>query len=275
LLPGDSATSVLSSVVRSLRFDDDQVVHVDIRCTDRDVDDEFDEVIADLLEQVTAADRPGAAALAALERWRRLFRTRLVRGLGGRARIGLFAELTVLQALLTADPHLAVEVWTGPLGSPHDFETPGRCLEVKAAGEDAGPVVINGIDQLDTHNGRALDLLLLTVVPDPQGTTLTSLIDTVRGAVMDPETLDERLRRLGWHRDLQAEDVEGFVVGGLLRVPITETTPRLVSGALIAGRLPNGVDGVSYRIERDVLVSHSASGSLSEIATAAVTEHTS
>ncbi|MGH4000937.1 MAG: PD-(D/E)XK motif protein, partial [Pseudonocardiaceae bacterium] len=161
-LAPDRRPSVLSCSVRILTFDSEMMTYVDIWCTEPDLHAEFDDVIDDLLDAVDGAAAPGATALAGLSRWRRLFRTRLARGLSAAARIGLFAELTVLRSLLDADPSLPVEVWTGPLGQPHDLEAPTRCLEIKATGTRHEPITINGIEQLDTHDGRPLDLLVLT-----------------------------------------------------------------------------------------------------------------
>jgi hypothetical protein len=270
ILAPDRRPSVLSSSVRALTFDREMTTYVDIWCNEPDLHAEFDDVIDDLLDAVDGAAAPGATALAGLSRWRRLFRTRLMRGLSAEARIGLFAELTVLRALFDSEPSLPVEVWTGPLGQPHDFETPIRCLEIKATGPHHEPIAINGIEQLDTHDGRPLELLILTVLPDPEGTTLTELIDIVRLATGGAGGFGQRLQRLGWQPDPLTIDTDAFVVGEMLRVPITDSTPRLVPASLAAGALPDGVSDLSYRLDRDALTAHAAQGTLAEIAAEAV-----
>ena len=270
ILAPDRRPSVLSCSVRTLTFDSETMTYVDIWCNELDLHAEFDDVIDDLLDAIDGAAAPGATALAGLARWRRLFRTRLVRGLSTAARIGLFAELTVLRSLVDAEPCLPVEVWTGPLGYPHDLEAPTRCLEIKAIGTRREPVTINGIEQLDTHDGRPLDLLLLTVLSDPEGTTLTELIDTVRSVIRNVAGFGQRLHHLGWQPDPRMSDTDAFVVGEVLRVPITDSTPRLVPAALAAGALPDGVSDLSYRLDRETLTAHAAPGALAEIAAEAV-----
>lgn len=265
-LAPDRRPSVLSSVIRNLTFDAETMTYVDISCNEPDLHAEFDDVIDDLLDGIENAAAPGATALAGLSRWRRLFRTRLVRGLSATGRAGLFAELTVLRALIDTEPSLPVDVWTGPLGHPHDFEAPARCLEVKATGPRREPVTINGIDQLDTHAGRPLDLLVLTLLPDPEGTTLTELIDVVRSATGNAAGFVQRLRHMGWQLDPQASDTDAFVVGEVLRIPITDCTPRLVPASLAAGALSDGVSDLSYRLDRDALTAHATPGTLAEIA---------
>jgi len=269
-LSPDCRPSVLSSTVRPLRFDGVTTSYVDIGCTEPDLHAEFDDVIDDLLDCVDGAAMPGAAALSGLSRWRRLFRTRLVRGLSAQARLGLFAELTVLRAPLEVDPSLPVEVWTGPLGQPHDIEAPTRCLEIKATGAHRDPVTINGIEQLDTHDGRLLELLVLTVLPDPEGTTLTEQVDIVQTVTGNAAGFGQRLRNLGWQPDPRASDTDAFVIGEVLRVPVTASTPRLVPATLAAGALPNGVSDVSYRVDRRALTAHAATGTIADIAADAV-----
>src|SRR6266568_9201907 len=92
----DNRPSVLAVTVRKLVFGSDDGTYVDLTCAEADLHAEFDEVVADVLQSVKGAERPGITALQSIGRWRRLFRARLIRGLGIQAKIGLFAELTVL-----------------------------------------------------------------------------------------------------------------------------------------------------------------------------------
>lgn len=265
VLTTDPRPSVLTSVVRPLAFDGSTVVHVDICCTDPDLDPEFDDVVSDLLDSVDGSPAPGASALAGLARWRRLFLSRLERGLGAAARLGLFAELSVLRTLLYLSTPPAIDVWTGPLGRPHDFEAPSGCLEVKATGPDTDTIRINGIHQLDTHDDRSLELVLVTVVPDLDGTTLADLVDTVTTLLDDPADLVRRLTRLGWSaRD--RKDHEPLVVTDVARIPVDAGTPRLVPASLMSGGLPGGIDTLNYDVRLDGLLQRRIPGGLTEAA---------
>lgn len=266
----DQWPSVLSCEVRDLRFDGTVSTFVDVRCDDSDLNAEFDDVVEDLIEAAENSAHPGSAVLSGLARWRRLFRAAFVRGLSPQARLGLFGELTLLSELIKAEPGLPVDVWTGPFAGVHDFEAPNRCLEVKAVGIDRVPVRINGIEQLDTHDDKRLELLLLTVVPDPSGITLSDLVERVRTKVVDTAEFDRRLRRVGWHPVLTGTDQDSFVVAETFRIPVTDEVPRLVPAGLVGGRLPDDLSDVSYRIRFDALSDHAAAGSLEEVARAAV-----
>lgn len=261
----DTRPSVLTSVVRPLAFGGPAVVHLDICCTDADLDHEFDDVVADLLDGVEGSATPGAAAMAGLARWRRLFRNRLERGLTAAARLGLFAELSVLRQLLVVAPTLPLTVWTGPLGQPHDFEASRGCLEVKAVGPDTDLIHINGIDQLDDHDGRPLELVVVTVVPDPDGATLSDLIDAVRQLVGDQATLDARLTRLGWSAQARP-DTEPLSIADVTRIPVDPDTPRLVPESLISGHLPSGVENLTYDVRLDDLLPSRVRGGLIDVA---------
>jgi hypothetical protein len=266
-LSGDGRPSALAVAVRTLTVGDGPCRYVDVRCADGDLHPEFDEVVADVLEGIQSSDPPGAAALRVIERWRRLFRARPVRGLSGHAVRGLFGEMVLLRSLLEHHPGLPLSVWAGPLGFPHDFEAPNRCVEVKVRGEDGDFVVVHGLEQLDRHDGRPLDLAVLTVVEDrTDGTTLGEVVAQVRSMVDDTAGLDRLLGRAGWTPDAARVSAEPLAVSSLLRVSVTETTPRLVPASLVGGVLPSGISHLTYRLDYGELSSYGHTAGLDELA---------
>lgn len=270
MVTADSRPSILGQSVRKLIFGRKEAVYVDLSCADMDLYPEFDEVVTDVLDAIQGSDRPGEVALRTVARWRRLFRSRLVRGLSAEGKVGLFAELTVLSALLDADPGFKVDSWRGPLREPHDFEAPSRCIEVKAIGSESAGVVIHGLDQLDLHDGRPLDLALVTVIPDPDGTTIWDLIQHVQARVSSVADFRGRLKAAGWAFDPTQPDTDRFSIAEVLRVSVSGTTPRLVSSSLVTGRLSAGLHDLSYRVELTALLPLVEGASLSELAVEAV-----
>ncbi|GIF96588.1 PD-(D/E)XK motif protein [Catellatospora citrea] len=269
-VPVDPKPATLALGVRKIQFGGRVVAYVDVSCTDTDLFAEFDEVVEDVLEAVAGSPQPAAAAVAAVGRWRRLLRSRLMRGLSRQAKIGLFAELTVLSALVAADPAFPVQSWRGPLGEPHDFEASRHCLEVKGLGADADGVVIHGLDQLDAHDGRGLDLVLMRVVDDPDGRSVGDLVEHLRAAVGSRADLRLRLGAAGWQEQPDRPDPDSFSVGEVLRIRVGSETPRLVPSSLTAGALPQGVAGLSYRLDLAELLALVDGASLAEIAKEAV-----
>ncbi|MBM0255491.1 PD-(D/E)XK motif protein [Micromonospora sp. 4G55] len=269
---GDEAVSVdfkpavLGMAVRKLGFGGPAVAYVDVACAESDLFPEFDEVVTDVLEAVSGAQRPASAAIGAVTRWRRLFRSRLLRGLSRQAKLGLFAELTVLSSLVEADPGFPLEAWRGPLNEPHDFEATARCLEVKGLSAASDAIVVHGLEQLNTHDERPLDLVLLRVVEDPDGRSVGDLVDELRDAVASRAALRTRLSAAGWSKQPDRPDLDTFAIEEVLRLVVGVGTPRLVPSSLGAGALPHGVGDLSYQVDLAALLPLTAGASLAEIA---------
>jgi hypothetical protein len=269
-LTADSRPSSLSVAIHALSFDNRMARYVDIQCSEPELNAEFDDVIEDVLEDLSRTDRPGAATLTAIGRWRRLFRPQLSQGLGRQAARGLFAELTILRSILEVTPSTPVDIWTGPLRRPHDFEAPRRCLEVKAVGEDSDFVTIHGIDQLDTHDDRDLDLIVLTIVNDPDGMTLTELVEETRQLAQPSATFSNLLTRSGWSQTGTQQDREPLRVQQVVRMEVGATTPKLVPASLLLGELPPDLSDVTYRLSCEAIREHGVVTTLGQIACEAV-----
>ncbi|NUW43288.1 PD-(D/E)XK motif protein [Nonomuraea rhodomycinica] len=266
----DPRPAVLGTVVRKLGFGGAAIAYVDVSCAESDLFPEFDEVVTDVLEAVADARRPAAAAVAAIARWRRLFRSSLLRGLSRQAKLGLFAELAVLSALVEADPGFPVDAWRGPLNEPHDFEAAVRCLEVKGVSTSGDSITVHGLDQLDTHSGRPLDLVLLRVAEDPDGRTVSDLVEQLRGAVASRVGLRTRLSAAGWSDRPDLPELDTFAIEEVFRIAVGPDTPRLVPSSLVTGSLPDGVADIRYQIDLTALLPFSVGASLAEIAEEAV-----
>ncbi len=266
----DPKPAVLGMVVRKLVFGDAGGVYVDVSCSDPELYPEFDEVVTDVLDEVVGSEHPASVAVRAVGRWRKLFAARLVRGMSKPAKLGLFAELSLLSHLLDAHPSFPLADWRGPLREPHDFEAPMRCIEVKALGVTADSVVVHGLDQLDTHDGRPLDLVLVRVVDDPGGLTIGDLVADVRDSTAPATLLRSRLAAAGWSSEPERPDLDAFAVQEVLRVTVGATVPRLVRTSLTSPGLPAGLHDLSYHVDVDALLPMASSASLADIAEEAV-----
>ena len=75
-------------------------------------------------------------------RWHNLLRGGRGDGLTEEEQKGLIGEMAVLEWLSSViGPRAAITAWTGPMGSPKDFELHGHCIEVKARRTAAQPYV--------------------------------------------------------------------------------------------------------------------------------------
>nr|WP_260408200.1 PD-(D/E)XK motif protein [Planomonospora venezuelensis] len=266
----DPRPAVLGMAIRKLHFGGPAATYVDVSCAESDLFPEFDEVMIDVLEAVSGSQRPASAAIGAVTRWRRLFRSSLLRGLSRQAKLGLFAEITVLLSLVEANPTFPVDSWRGPLNEPHDFEAATRCIEVKGLSAISDSIIVHGLEQLNTHDGRPLDLILLNVVEDPDGRTVNDLVDRLRGRVASRADLRARLSAAGWSDQPDRPDPDTFTIGEVRRLVVDFDTPRLVPSSLVAGSLSNGIGNLSYKVDLAALLPFSTGASLDEIAEEAV-----
>ncbi|PJJ72951.1 putative PD-(D/E)XK family protein DUF4420 [Diaminobutyricimonas aerilata] len=227
--------------------------NLDLSCPDGTLRREFDEVIGDVLESVRDAADVQAAALTCIERWRRLFRTSRFGALSPEARLGLYAELSVLLAGVRSATGMPVSAWRGPLRERHDFEVAGMCLEVKGVGANASAVTIHGLDQLESHDGRELELLLISVTDEPAGQSIDELIAEIRIATVEQAQFEALLALTGWTENLHADR---YAIEGVRAIPMSDAVPSLSTSRLAGGIVPEGVDRVRYDLALNVLMPH-------------------
>ncbi|CQD04660.1 hypothetical protein BN1232_00735 [Mycobacterium lentiflavum] len=258
--------ATLIASVRTLTFrNTTAATYLDISCSEKDLFPEFDDVIADILRCIASSEMPASDASAALARLRRLFRSRLSRGLGHEAKLGLFAELSVLHALLSSGC-ISVENWRGPLREPHDFECPSRCVEVKALSEQGDGFIVHGWEQLDTHDDRPLVLALVIVVPDPDGLTVGELVSEVGKVTDSASVLNSRLIAAGWDVNGSDDDSDRFSLGPTFVVPVSESVPRLIPAMLLDAAAPEGLSDLRYRVSLDSVIPFTVASSLQALA---------
>jgi Putative PD-(D/E)XK family member, (DUF4420) len=248
---------VLSVQVRTLLFAGVGHLYLDVCCTDPELDSQFHEVAADVLATVDRGADPVADALTVIERWRRLLRASALATLRENERLGLFAELSVLEALCRDDEAVAAAHWVGPLRGAHDFELEATCVEVKAVGRESSTVTVHGFEQLDTHDGRPLYLLIATVLDDPDGLSIPELVVRLRHLLADDPDFDRRLASA--RVDLTDPVLNGssYSVTSLSIVAVDASTPRIVASSFVAGCVPEGLDLVRYQVDAAVLFAQS------------------
>lgn len=147
--------------------------------------------------------------LDALEDWRSIL-TYGERGRLSRAQVrGLVAELWFgfLSPTLQLSMRERLLAWTGPLGSPQDFNLPtGSCYEVKAIHPDSQTIQISSAFQLDPQ-GRDLKLVTIILVDsasndDPAVTTLPSVCSHIKECLGSDRALltqfDAKLDAVGY-----------------------------------------------------------------------------
>lgn len=193
---------------------------------------------------------PVAALSQTLEQWREILavRSRLSR----EAEVGLFGELTVLEALVDGDGAGAASAWRGWLHEEHDFGFPSVDLEVKTTTSEQRVHTIHGLGQLTPTLGR--DLLLLSVQVTSGGAagrTLAELVDAIRRAV--GTAIDSALTRAGWDKETADLYRERWVVRTRAAVFAIDDAFPALTRARIDGIHQSFValDRVDYRLRLD------------------------
>ncbi len=195
----DRGGTALAVRERPLENGDTYERYADLGCLRRDLDEVFTGLVSDVLAAVEIApERPLKAFYTVLNRWRDLFR-HAPAPLGVGQLAGLFGELIVLNELL-AEQSTAVDFWTGPSGSRHDFAVGSHSIEVKTSTADRNRTVrIHGINQLQPPAHGSLDLVWIRLERVPErGMTLAELVGKTRQASDDDTGLLFKLAEAGY-----------------------------------------------------------------------------
>jgi len=126
--------------------------YLDLTCHEATGYQAFDLIGGELAERLAADEETAPETVTrVLAKWRRFWGQSPKQLLSREKQIGLFAEVWFLAYWLI--PRFGVDEavvrWRGPFGSRHDFEWPGRSVEIKATTSTRGRIHrINGLDQL-------------------------------------------------------------------------------------------------------------------------------
>lgn len=217
---------------------------------------DFHDLLNAVADRVVAHERtPDQAFNETVRAWSALLER--PRTLDIRKRIGLMGELAVLNSL--ADEHgweTAVEAWTGPLATEHDFGLLDHDIEVKTTSSVRRHHTVHGLGQLAPVDGRPLWLVSFQLTRGgAHGRTLTQCIAAVRNRVAQAAPavvahFDSRLAVRGWCSDTP-DDERWTIRPTPLVLPVDDRLPRLTPALFDA--LPQDarecIDDVTYRID--------------------------
>ena len=179
--------------------------YLDLACTEPSLSSAFSALTDDVVRRVEEHhDSAAYAVQETLAEWRALLQP--ASSLSEEKARGLFGEMWVLGLLAARSPYYALDVWTGPLGEPHDFTSPSGDIEVKTSKLEGLDVVVSDLHQLDPLEGRDLVLVRVSVVTDPDGVGLREQADSLCSMGLVREELAQKLARQGFHLDGKSPD---------------------------------------------------------------------
>lgn len=192
--------------------------------------------------------------LARAWRWHRLLKTGSDDRLGMEEQKGLIGELGILERHLIPllDASEAVQCWSGPLGSPKDFEIGDVCIEAKTRRAVAKPeVIIASEHQLDSSGVNALFLYVTEVAQAPSDEedafTVTMMAKRIHDSVADVDIaavgfLEDRLNAAGFDWDDDYSDCR-WIMGQYSMYDVRDDFPRITSS-----NVPSGISKLRYTI---------------------------
>ena len=228
-----------------------------IRLKDNEQRDIFYRLCVDIIAATRSAQSEEEAVeqfLARTWRWHRLLRGGRDERLSDEEQKGLIGELKLMQQHLfpMAGVETSIRSWTGPLGSPKDFEVGRVCIENKARRGASTPFVsISSEHQLDTTGIDALFLVVSEVTgassDDLNGLTISDAARSVLSDLQEQdasviELFEQRLLATGFEWSHDYSDSK-WLVGAEHIYEITENFPRIVPDMY-----PSGVSNVQYAI---------------------------
>lgn len=231
--------------------------YLDLECHDTAGHEAFGLIGGELADGLKSENaKPAILAARVLAKWRRFWGQSPWQMLSREEQLGLFAELWFLSVWLIPRVGISKTLagWRGPLGARHDFEWPGKSVEVKATTSTRGRVHrINGLDQLaPPEEGKLLFFSLHLREEGGASNTLPGLVASCRAQLKaDAEALsgfESALVQVGYspaHEEEYAKLKLRVVDEELFRVE--ENFPRLTLTSFADG-VPHGVERVEYEI---------------------------
>lgn len=220
--------------------------YIDISLLSAVVDEVLNEISGDSPQEIIDTCKK------VIDRWKRILSLESRQKLSLIEQIGLIGELICLKHFLEIDVLPDLSSWTGPDGGVHDFEFAHQSIEVKTTMSPGSKTVnISGLWQLEQINEVPLLLLHLEIRPDPMGTTIGDLYDSIVSiAGNQADKLNLLLLNIGFDPN-KRNDYSNFTFSlvQIAAYEIRDGFPKLTSSTI--GEIdPTGrVSDVTYSID--------------------------
>lgn len=212
----------------------------------------FSVMCFDIAERSRHGDTVEAAALIAIQclrDWAALLKRRGRTGLNRNEIMGLWGELSSIDALLTERPENAYQIvhgWRGPNGDQRDIGFNGNRIEIKTqlSTRSIG-LRITSLDQLD-ERGDHLMIILNRISPSEKGLSLAGLIQAIEQRLvvnrMAQSEFERKIELAEYDPNLEACS-ELFALDERINFLVRTAFPRLTPS-----NVPNGIKSAEYEI---------------------------
>jgi hypothetical protein len=247
-----------------------QGVSIGLMLIDHDLEKSFSVMCCDIAERSKLGETIEAAAAIAVEclrSWADLLKRRGKFGLSRNEVIGLWGELSTVQALLSSNLRNAYQIiqgWRGPNGDQRDIGYNNIRIEVKAQLSTKGvSLKISSLDQLDDR-GNNLRVVLNRISPSENGDSVKNLAEKILSLLST-----NRLAQLEFERKLLLADFdplsercnELFGLDERFVYEVRDDFPRL-----IPSNVHPGIKTANYEVSGEAIGKYQISWSQLEIA---------
>jgi len=224
--------------------------YIRIECLEEGLETPFAPLASQVVSHLCEGATPAKACMDAVIEFRRL-----VSRNGGllpseEEILGLAGELLLISKLVKVSQSLW-QGWNGPLGSARDYSWGSTDIEAKAsrmAGDSK--LTVNGLDQLETEEGRELLIHHSVLTENPTGAIhIPGLVDEIREEISNLEAFDDRLVAAGYlieQKELWLE--HRFTLHGSTIYRVCGEFPRIRKSDFPDGSLPAGISKLRYDI---------------------------
>ena len=220
--------------------------------TDNELINSFSVMCYDIAKRSIRGETAEAAVVIAIEclrDWSSLLKRRSHGGLTRNEVMGLWGELSTLDALLFARPNNASQIiqgWGGPNGEQRDIGFNGNRIEIKTqlSTRSIG-LRISSIEQLDDR-GDQLKIILNRISHSDKGFSLGDLIQIIEQRLVKSRSAQSdfelKIELAGYDPELKACK-ELFALDERHVFAVGDNFPRLTPG-----NVPSGIKSVEYEI---------------------------
>lgn len=248
----DAQSQGVTLSVRPLDQHGVRAAYADLHCRVRHLDLVFERLVEDITRRLATTPSADAVTvcLATLDDWRSLLRS-AGQSLPHDVIVGLVGELEVLGRVAGRTPAKALDAWSGPSGSVHDFVAGITALEVKTTTSiDGKSVAISDIDQMDSGLVESLYLVVVHLRDDPTAPSIAERVDHLLSIGMPHEALMQRLQKVGYVHDMDLRNQDRLEVRSVRVWVVDDAFPGLRRSQLPEDSL-HGVSKIRYDLLLD------------------------
>ena len=144
--------------------------------------------------------------------------------------------------------------WNGPKGSTFDIESEDKMVEVKSTKvRSKKSITIHGKNQLIPLEGKTLDLYYCVFeLSTNTGYSVNDIVFGLDNDGYDVREINRLLAGKGLEVGKSARDKK-FILWNVYKYHVDERFPRITDGSFVDGKLPEGIESISYNVSLDGL----------------------